>query len=43
MLGMDLEIACHRLAIDLTIKLVQQKKRCHGQEQSIVINVEVEK
>ena len=43
MLWINPEIACHKLAIDLSVKPVQQKKRRHDQEQSAIIKVKVKK
>ena len=43
MLGIDHEIACHKLAIDHSVNPIQQNKRQHNQEQSIATKVEVNK
>ena len=42
-LGIDLEIAGHRLVINPSAKPIQLKKRHHGHEWLITIKVEVEK
>ena len=43
MLGIDLKVTYHWLAIDPNAKHVQQKKRHHGHERSATIKVEVDK
>lgn len=43
MLGIDLTIVCHKLAIYKNAKLVKQKKRCFNQEMYDTINNKVEK
>ena len=43
MLGIDPDVACHKLAINPNVKLVHQKNRHHGLEQSTTIKVEIEK
>lgn len=42
MLGIDLEVACHKIPTDLTIKLVQPRQRRFAPERNKVINDEVE-
>ena len=37
------DINSHKLAIDLGIKSIQQKKRCHGQDHLVVIKVKNDK
>ena len=43
MLGIDPEVACHKLYIDPNVKLIQQKKRHHGPKRSSIIKVDIEK
>ena len=43
MLGIDPEVACHRLAIKNGARAVRQKRRCFNQEMSEAINDKVEK
>ena len=43
MSGIDLEVACHKLAIKKGARAVRQKMRCFNQERYEVINGEVEK
>ena len=43
MLRIDLDITCHKLAIDLSVKSIQQKKIFHGQEHLIAIKVKIDK
>ena len=42
MLGIDPEVACHRLAIKNGARAVRQKRRCLNQERYEAINGEVE-
>ena len=43
MLRINPKVACHKLAIDLFVKLVQQKKRKHGPNQLEALKKEVKK
>ena len=43
MSGIDLEVACHRLAIRKGARPVRQKRRCFNEEKYEAINIEVEK
>ena len=43
MLGIDLEVACHRLAIKKGARMIRQKRRCFNQERYEARNGEVEK
>ena len=40
---MNPNVACHKLAINPIVKLVQQKKRHHDLKQSVAIEVKIEK
>ena len=41
--GIHPNVAYHKLAIDPNVKLMQQKKRCHGLKQLAIIMAKVEK